>query len=107
MSFKEELTDKEIVLFLEHLRNVNDTDGFDAAYQAAVEKQREYPNCYLLALNTALTLDGLLLLSAEKQEKFDARRADIECLYQTIPGVWAGCAGISDGWGCRVSASVV
>lgn len=42
LSFQEELTDKEIFLFLEHLKKVNDTDGFEAAYQAAMDKQKEY-----------------------------------------------------------------
>lgn len=84
LSFQEELTDKEIFLFLEHLKHVNETEGFEAAYQATKEKQREYPNCYPLVLNTALTLDGLLLLSAEKPEKYDVCRASIEELYRRV-----------------------
>lgn len=59
LSFKEELSDQEIAMFLNHLSEVSDADGVEKAYEEAMEKVREYPSCYPLILNIALFLDGI------------------------------------------------
>lgn len=82
LSFKEELTEQEIALFFNHLTELAETEGIERAYAAVSEKLREYPTCYPLLLNTALWLDGAVLL--EKEEPAKACRATAEALYQRV-----------------------
>lgn len=81
LSFKEELTEKEITLFLNDLSETMETEGFEKAYASAMEKVKEYPTCYPLILNVALALDGAAVLYGEKQLGGEYRDA-IESLYQ-------------------------
>lgn len=81
LSFKEELTEKEIALFLNHLSEIAQTDGFEKAYVSAMEKLREYPTCYPFILNVALWLDGSVMLSG-KTESAKEYRTLTESLYQ-------------------------
>ena len=62
-SFREEMTIQEISLFINELSKIQETEGWGRAYEAAMEKLREYPSCDLLILNTALWLDGAAILS--------------------------------------------
>ena len=41
-------------------------DGFEAGYELAINKIKEYPNCDLLISNIAMLLDGAWLLTGEK-----------------------------------------
>lgn len=80
LSFKDELTEKEIALFLNYLSGVADADGFEKAYTVAMEKLKEYPTCYPLILNIALFLDGTIILN--RREKFSGEyHTTIESLY--------------------------
>ncbi|MGN0397148.1 MAG: helix-turn-helix domain-containing protein [Candidatus Fimimorpha sp.] len=82
LSFKEELTETEIALFVNYLSKTIDTDGFEKAYDIAMEKIKEYPNCYLLILNVALFLDGSVMLNNKKSVE-DYQTA-IEALYERV-----------------------
>lgn len=66
LSFKDELSQKEITLFMNRLSEIADSEGFETAYQLAIDKIKEFPTCYPLLLNTALILDGLLILYKQK-----------------------------------------
>lgn len=57
------MTIQEISLFINELSKIQETEGWGRAYEAAMEKLREYPSCDLLILNTALWLDGAAILS--------------------------------------------
>lgn len=81
LSFKEELTEKEIALFLNHLSALAETDGFEKAYAVAMEKLKEYPTCCSLMLNVAMLLDGAAMWYGKK-ESAEEYRAAIEALYQ-------------------------
>lgn len=81
LSFKEELTEKEIGLFMEHLSETVDAEGFEKAYAVAMEKLKEYPTCYSLVLNAAVLLDGALALY-EKGACVEEYQASMEALYQ-------------------------
>ncbi len=81
LSFQEELTEKEITLFLNHLTELAEKSGFETAYAAAMEKLREYPSCYPLILNVAVFLDGAILLHSKKESAGEYRAA-VESLYQ-------------------------
>ena len=61
MAFQEELSRQEVGEFLNRLAAL----PLDQAVSLAREKVGEYPNCALLALNVALTLEGMLALQGE------------------------------------------
>ena len=61
MAFQEELSRQEVGEFLNRLAAL----PLDQALSLAREKVGEYPNCALLALNVALTLEGMLTLKGE------------------------------------------
>lgn len=83
LSFKEDLTEKEIALFLNHLSEIADTDGLEKAYAAAMEKIQEYPTCDSLILNAAVLLDAAVKLY-EKGEAAGEYQAAVESLYQRV-----------------------
>lgn len=56
MDFKEDLTEREIALFLNELSEIKD---FDSAYKRVKDKIYEYPNCESLILNSMILLDGM------------------------------------------------
>ena len=58
LSFKEDLTDMEIGLFLNELANKE----IDEAFLLAKNKIDEYPTCYKLLLNCAAVLKGMLCI---------------------------------------------
>lgn len=62
LSFKEDLTNQEVALMMNHISEVFEEKGFEAGYQLALEKIKEYPNSDLLILNLATLLDGGLVL---------------------------------------------
>lgn len=81
LSFKDDLTDKEIILFCNQLSDIIDKDGFKKGYDTAMEKLKEYPTCYLLVLNMAMLLDGSLIMDKNIKDSFDKYRVSIESLY--------------------------
>lgn len=83
LSFKDELTEKEIDLFLNNLSETVDRDGFKKAYAVAIDKLREYPTCYLLMLNVAVLLDGALVMYKDR-ECIEEYQTTIDSLYQRV-----------------------
>ena len=63
LSFQEDLSEKEVALFMNEVLEQIDRSGFDAGYSLAVEKLREYPNSDLMVKNLAALLDGAIILS--------------------------------------------
>lgn len=78
LSFQEDLSDREIALFLNTLSEQFDAEEFEAVYQAALEKIREFPTCYALILNVALFLDGACSMNGMDDVPYEA---EIESLY--------------------------
>lgn len=66
LSFKDGLSDKEVILFMNEVSARLQNDGFEAGYELAMNKIKEYPNCDLLISNIAMLLDGAWLLTGEK-----------------------------------------
>lgn len=81
LSFKEELSPKEIESFLEQALEEAQAGGVDKGFSLAMEKLREYPSCDLLVLNCALTLEGLLIMDSKNGHRPDLL-AEIEKLYE-------------------------
>ena len=82
LSFQEDLSEKEVALFMNEVLEQIDRSGFDAGYSLAVEKLREYPNSDLLVNNLAALLDGAIILSGNPIPLKEKYEKEIEALYQ-------------------------
>ncbi len=60
MSFREDLTEVEINSFIVELEKMMEEQGYEAAFQAAIDKLHEYPACEKLMYYTIFNLDGAL-----------------------------------------------
>lgn len=77
MSFHEELTASEITEFIQELDRIFNSDGFEKAYQRAVEIIREYPNCNMLIWQVAVVLDARRLTGGcRDSDKYDEQILD-------------------------------
>lgn len=80
LSFEENLTRQEIGSFLNELSETSEKKGFERTYQKALDKIKEYPSCDELIINTALFLDGLLVMEGKKEN--EVYKEKIEALYE-------------------------
>lgn len=83
LSFKEELTDQEIALWVQQISDKFLSDGFEEGYKMGMEKIREYPGCGSLLYTVAATLEGGLFLFPThiQQEERAHYLSEIEKLY--------------------------
>lgn len=58
LSFREDLTDEEITRFVGELKDMVEAQGYDAAFQKAMEQIHQYPNCEKLIYSVVFYLDG-------------------------------------------------
>lgn len=79
LDFEEELTRQEVAEFVNQLATQGMQVGVEEAFQSAWEKIRQYPNCHALLVNTAMVLDGVLAMNANKGSPDHS--ADIEAWY--------------------------
>lgn len=80
LSFKDDLTNIEISKFSNELMAIASEKGIDYAFEIAMNKIYEYPNCDSLILSTAATLEGIIqIFQAENTYK-----EKIESLYMRI-----------------------
>lgn len=80
LAFQDDLSEKEIALFLNSLSDLLNTDGFEHVYDTAMKKIKEFPTCYELILNIALFLDGALVMNVPTANSADDQDS-IEDLY--------------------------
>lgn len=74
LSFKEDLTDKEIANFINELSNIINDDGFEKGFEIAIDKIHEYPTCDKIILNVALTLQGsMFMYNIENKERYEEK----------------------------------
>ncbi|WP_195987332.1 helix-turn-helix transcriptional regulator [Clostridium sp. D53t1_180928_C8] len=96
LSFKEDLSDKEIANFINELSTVINDDGFEKGFEIAIDKVHKYPTCDKLILNIGLTLQGsMFMYNVENKEKYEEKidklfekafnSEDIEVKNQAIP----------------------
>lgn len=79
LSFKEDLSEEEINKFANELVELVSTNGFDFAFEKAMDKIHEYPNCNKLALTVASILHGsLYMFNIQNKECYEE---NIEKLY--------------------------
>lgn len=62
MSFNEDLTDIEIENFVDKVDKIVQEQGYDTAFQKAINKIHEYPTCDRLIYSAILYLEGALTL---------------------------------------------
>ena len=71
LSFKDDLSEIEIGHIINEVCELIRIDGFDAGYQAAVAKIREYPSCDMLTYSLAVCLNGsLTMFAVEDKEQY-------------------------------------
>lgn len=80
LSFQDNLSEKEVALFMNEVSEAVDKGGFEAGYSLAMAKIKEFPNCDLLIGNVAILLEGALMLSGKKVKK--EYQEEIESLYR-------------------------
>ena len=73
LAFQQEMTREEVSAFLETLHRTAGEGDLSAAFALAKEQRKQFPRCGLLALNTALTLEGLAALAGAPLEAEDAQ----------------------------------
>ena len=81
LSFKNNLSEKEVALFINEVSETMDKNGFEEGYFLAVEKLKEYPTCDLLVNNLAMLLDGALMIYGGENKLNKKYREKIESLY--------------------------
>ena len=62
LSFQEDLTDIEIESFVNGLDKTAQEQGYEAAFQMALDKIQEYPTCEKLLYSVSFYLEGALFL---------------------------------------------
>lgn len=84
LSFQEDITEREIGLFLNQVYETAGTEGVAAAFSLARDKLREFPNSDLLAYSLAGLLEGLALMAPDAGEQGDqaAWTEEIDALYE-------------------------
>lgn len=71
LSFQDDLSEKEVALFLNEVSEAAKKDGFEAGYSLAIGKIKEYPTCDLLLGNVAMLLNGLLLFQGNRIDSYE------------------------------------
>lgn len=72
LSFKEDLSEQEIGVFVNELVKIANNDGFHVAFEKAIDKIYEYPTCDKLILTVATVLQGSMYMSGvENREKYE------------------------------------
>lgn len=80
LSFQDDLTPEEIGRFCDEIVQIVREQGYNAGFQMAIEKMREYPTSDLLLSMAAGTLDGALILFApDQRERYEP---ELEALYR-------------------------
>ncbi|WP_181965838.1 helix-turn-helix domain-containing protein [Anaerofustis stercorihominis] len=85
LSFNEDLSEKEIGSILNKVSELMKDEGFEAGYEYAMSKIREYPSGNSLILNIGFTLEGGLVMSNtldKKDEEF--YRSEVIKLYERV-----------------------
>ena len=82
LSFQDDLSEKEVVLFMNEVSETMEKDGYEAGYLLADEKLKEYPTCDLLISNLAMLLDGALLLYGGKNKSNIRKKSNLYTIVQ-------------------------
>lgn len=81
LSFQEDLSEQEVVLFINYLTEISEKEGTDQVFEEAMDKIRQFPTCYSLILNVALFLESQLFMNGKSIQREKIQNT-IEELYQ-------------------------
>ncbi|MDD3203667.1 MAG: helix-turn-helix domain-containing protein, partial [Pygmaiobacter massiliensis] len=84
LCFHEELSQKEIGLFLNRVTEVFHREGFETALALAMEKVREYPANAGLLHSLAMVLQGSLMMTDFPVQQKESYEAQIIALYERV-----------------------
>jgi transcriptional regulator with XRE-family HTH domain len=84
LGFQENLTDREITLFLNDVAQYMKNGNYLQAFSMAMEKVREYPQCAGLQHSVAMVLEGGLIMTELPDEEKERCRAQIAKLYERV-----------------------
>lgn len=99
LSFQEDLSEKEVAVFINHLAELSESENFETVFETAMEKIKQFPSCGLLILNTALFLDGLIAMSV--------RRKNREMLKETVEKLYIRAAKCPDAAVCNQAKAML
>ncbi|HAT4254885.1 TPA: helix-turn-helix domain-containing protein [Clostridium perfringens] len=72
LSFKEDLSEQEIGVFVNDLVKIANNDGFHVAFEKAMDKIYEYPTCDKLILTVSTVMQGsMYMFGVENEEKYE------------------------------------
>lgn len=72
LSFKEDLSEQEIGVFVNDLVKIANNDGFHVAFEKAMDKIYEYPTCDKLILTVSIVMQGsMYMFGADDKEKYE------------------------------------
>ena len=72
LSFKEDLSEQEIGVFVNELVKLANNDGFHVAFEKAMDKIYEYPTCDKLILTVSTVMQGsMYMFGADDKEKYE------------------------------------
>lgn len=81
LSFQEDLSEKEVALFLNYLSELSEKESVERTFDAALDKIKQFPTCYSLILNVAALLEGILVMKGNAKKKGEYEQT-IEDLYR-------------------------
>ena len=84
LSFRENMTDREVALFTNSVAEKIRTGTFAEGFSLAMEKLREYPRCARLRHTLAMVLDGALMMADLPESEKEPYRAKITALYEEV-----------------------
>lgn len=99
LSFQEDLSEKEVAVFVNHLAELSESENFETVFEAAMEKIKQFPSCGFLILNTALFLDGLIAMRV--------RRKNREVLKETVEKLYVRAAKCPDATVCNQAKAML
>lgn len=82
--FSEDITRQELVLFCKEIHETVISNGFEAGFQIAQVKIREYPNNDMLLHNLVLQLQGLLATSGLDEMRTNEYLKKIDAWYERL-----------------------
>ena len=84
LSFKEELTDKEIDQFVKELSEAIHLEGYEAAFAKASDKIKEYPNCDKLILFSSQIMNAYLVMGQYEITEKEKCQKQIKAWFETV-----------------------
>lgn len=84
LCFQEEVSDEEVVRICSEIAEIMEADGADAAFEAAEQNMREYPNCGKLIYRVAATMQGLTMMSGDWSNSEVTYRTKIYSWYERV-----------------------